>query len=219
VNKQLLINRLKAKPDLNQIVTEVTGDPTILPSFFEIVREETSGIKYVCTKIIRMLSEQKPEIIYPYFAVIAEWLFHPNSFIKWDGIIILSNLTTVDREDKFGTIYQDYFSLIHDPQMITAANVIGNAWKIVLAKPDLENEITGRLLKVPGITYLYKGEPSPECNCIVCGKVLDCFEHYFDRSTSQAAMLRFAEEQLNSSRKAVANNAGEFLKRHYVKKM
>lgn len=214
MDKQLLISRLKTKPDLNRIVADVTDDLTILPLLFEIVREEKSSVKYACTKIIRMLSEQNPVLIYPYFVAIAKWLHHPNSFIKWDGILTLSNLCAVDREDKFGAIYQDYFSLIRDPQMITAANVIGNAWRIVLARPELENDITGRLLEVPGITYLHKNEPSPECNRIVCGQVLDCFDHYFDVSKNQAAMIRFAEEQLNSSRKAVAKNAAEFLKRH-----
>lgn len=214
MDKEILINRLKAKPDLNRFIAEAIEDTTILNSLFQIVLTETSSIKYVCTKIIRMVSEQKPELIYPYFEDISKWLHHKNSFIKWDGILILANLSAVDHEDKFGAIYQDYFALIQDPQMITAANVIGNAWKIVLAKPELESYITGRLLEVPKIIYMNKGEPSPECNCIVCGQVLECFEYYFDFSGNQAAMIDFAEEQLGSSRSAVAKKAEEFLRRH-----
>ena len=98
-----------------------------------------------------MLSEQKSGLVYPYFEDIVKWLHHKNRFIKWDGILILSNLSAVDYEDKFEAIYQEYFSLIQDPQMITAANVVGNAWKIVLAKPELESDITKRLLEVPNI--------------------------------------------------------------------
>ncbi len=214
MDKEILINRLKAKPDLNLFIVEAIEDSTILNSLFQIVLTETSSIKYVCTKIIRMVSEQKPELIYPYFEDIFKWLHHKNSFIKWDGILILANLSAVDHEDKFGEIYQDYFALIQDPQMITAANVIGNAWKIVLAKPELESYITRRLLEVPKIIYMNKGEPSPECNCIVCGQVLECFDHYFDFSGNQAAMIHFAEEQLGSHRKAVAIKAEEFLRRH-----
>jgi hypothetical protein len=214
LDKEILINSLKAKPDLNLFIVEAIENTTIINSLFEIVLTETSSIKYVCTKIIRMVSEQKPELIYPYFEDIFKWLHHKNSFIKWDGILTLSNLSAVDYEDKFGVIYQDYFALIQDPQMITAANVIGNAWKIVLAKPELESDITRRLLEVPKIIYMNKGEPSPECNCIVCGQVLECFEHYFDFSRNQAAMINFAEVQLRSHRKAVAKNAEKFLRRH-----
>ncbi len=219
MDKEILINRLKAKPDLNLFIVEAIENTTILNSLFEIVLTETSSVKYVCTKIIRMVSEQKPELIYPYFEDIFKWLHHKNSFIKWDGILTLSNLSAVDYEDKFGAIYQDYFALIQDPQMITAANVIGNAWKIVLANPELESDITRRLLEVPKIVYMNKGEPSPECNCIVCGQVLECFEHYFDVSGSQAAMINFAEGQLGSRRKAVAKNAEKFLSRHSGKRL
>ncbi len=214
MDKDTLINRLKAKPDLSSFIAEAIENTTTLNFLFEIVLTEKSGIKYVCTKIIRMVSEQKPELIYPYFEDIFKWLHNKNSFVKWDGIITLSNLSVVDYEDKFGAIYQEYFALIQDPQMITAANVIVNAWKVVLAKPELESDITGRLLEVPKIIYMNKGQPSPECNCIVCGKVLECFEHYFDFSVNQTAMLDFAKGQLESSRKAVAKNAEIFIRRH-----
>ena len=165
-----------------------------------------------------MVSEQKPELVYPYFEDIVKWLHHKNSFIKWDGIRTLSNLSSVDHEDKFKAIYQDYFALIQDPQMITAANVVGNAWKIVLAKPELECDITRRLLEVQNIVYTNKGEPSPECNCIVCGQVLECFDHYFEFSGKQAEMIHFAEGQLSSRRKALAKTAERFLRHHSSKR-
>lgn len=211
MDKETLINRLKAKPDFNELITEAIEDTSIINVLFEIALTEPSSIKYTCTKIIRRVSEQKPELIYPYFDEIAGWLHHKNSFIKWDGILTLSNLAAVDHEDKFTGIYQDYFALIWDPQMITAANVIGNAWKIVIAKPELESDITRRLIEVPHITYINKGAPSPECNCIVCGQVLECFEHYFEKSSNQTSMIAFAKEQLMSSRKSVAKAAGKFL--------
>ena len=214
MDKEMLVNYLKAKPDLKLFVNDVIEDKTILDSLFDIVATETSSIKYVCTKIIRMVSEKEPELIYPYFEMLAKWIHHKNSFIKWDGIITLSNISAVDDENKFKDIYQDYFALIQDPQMVTASNVVGNAWKIVLAKPELENDITKRLLKVPATVYLHKGNPSPECNYIVCGQVLECFDHYFNSSENQSEMINFAKEQLNSKRKSVVKTAEKFLKQH-----
>lgn len=210
----MLVNYLKAKPDLQLFINDVIEDKTILDSLFDIAATETSSIKYACTKIIRMVSEKEPELIYPYFEILAKWIHHKNSFIKWDGIITLSNISAVDDENKFKDIYQDYFALIQDPQMVTASNVVGNAWKIVLAKPELENDITKKLLKVPDIVYLHKGSPSPECNYIVCGQVLECFDHYFNSSENQSEMINFAKEQLNSKRKSVVKIAEKFLKQH-----
>ncbi len=211
MEKNILIDHLKEKPDLDEFIVEVTDDTSIFPVLFEIVRTETSSVKYACSKVVRKISEQNAELIYPYFEEIVFWLRQPNSFIKWDAILTLANLAAVDRENKFLPIYRDYFALIRDPQMITAANVIGNAWKIVLARPEWEIDITGRLLEVPGIIYLHDGEPSPECNYIACGDVIECFEKYYDQSRNQAAMIRFAEAQTNCPRKSVAISAENFL--------
>lgn len=217
MDKETVMSHLKAKPDLNLFVEDVLADKETLDALFEIVSTEKSSIKYSCTKVIRMVSERNPELLYRYFAVIAQWLEHENSFIKWDGIQILANLVAVDGEDKFSSIYSDYFGLIERPQMITAANVIGNAWKIVLARPEWESDITNRLLNVPKIIYFHKGEPSPECNRIACGHVLTCFEQYFDDSMNQTALLAFAHSQLTNPRKAVAKKADKFLKSHVDK--
>ena len=162
------------------------------------------------------MSEQQPDKIYPYFGDVAAWLQDSNSFVKWDGILILANLAAVDTEHRFASIYEEYFGLIRDSKMVTAANVAGNAWKIVQAVPEWENDITQRLLEVPQIIYLHHGEPSPECNNVMCGHVLDCFDRYFDLSNNQKLMLCFAHTQLNSSRKSVAKKAARFLKRHGV---
>lgn len=213
MDKTSLINQLKTKPILQDLVKRALDDPTMIDACFEIIGTESSGIKFASTKIIRLISEQKPELVYPYYDVVMGWFEHPNSFIKWDGIRIMANLWDVDRAVKFMPMYERYFDMIRDPQMITAANVIGQAWKLISIRPELEPDITRRLLEVPNITYLYKGEPSPECGRIVSGQVLECFGHYFDRSTQQKEMLDYAYKLLDCPRKAVSKNAERFLKR------
>lgn len=214
MDKMTLINRLKSKPDLPLLVREAQTDADLLGSLLEIAATDKSSAKFVCTKVIRLLSEEDPVGVYPYFERIAGWLKHSNSFVIWDAILILSNLASVDHANRFEEIFDDYFGLIRAPQMITAGNVVGSAWKVVLAKPELEAEITRRLLEVPHIIYIHRGEPSPECNRILCGKVMECFERYFGHSGSQRLMIDFAEKQLGSSRKAVAKTAERFLKSH-----
>lgn len=214
MDRESLLLRLKSKPDLDQLVIEAGNTPELLNTLFEIVRNERSAVRYGCTKILRLLSQQQPDKIYPYFCEVASWLQDPNSFVKWDGILILANLAAVDTQHRFASVYEEYFGLIRDSKMITAANVAGNAWKIVQAVPEWEPDITQRLLEVPQIRYLYHGEPSDECNKVMCGHVLDCFDRYFDLSHSQKAMLCFAHAQLDSSRKSVAKKAAQFLKKH-----
>lgn len=208
-----LLARLKEAPNLGWLLAEAGNDPKLLTALLEIVRSERSAVRYGCTKVLRILSEQQPDIIYPYFDNVASWLQDSNSFVKWDAILILANLAAVDTLNRFDGIYEEYFGLIRNSKMVTAANVAGNAWKIVQAVPAWESDITQRLLEVPQIVYLHHGEPSPECNRVMCGHVLDCFNHYFDLSHNQEAMLRFAHTQLNSPRKSVAKKAAQFLKK------
>lgn len=214
MDKLDLLARLKEGPDFGWLFAEAGNDPKLLPMLFEIVQRERSAVRYSCTKALRILSEQQPDAIYPYFDDVANWLQDSNSFVKWDGILILANLAAVDARHRFAAIYEDYFGLIRDSKMVTAANVAGNAWKIAQAVPEWESDITQRLLEVPKIVYIHHGEPSPECNRVMCGHVLDCFDHYFDLSHNQEAMLRFAHAQLDSPRKSVAKKAAHFLKKH-----
>ena len=216
MDKEELLLHLKETPNLDQLLAEAGNDPRLLNTLFEIVRCEHYAVRYSCSKILRILSEQQPDKIYPHFDDVTSWLQDSNGFVKWDGILILANLAAVDMQRRFASIYEEYFGLIRDSKMITAANVAGNAWKIVQAVPEWEPDITQRLLEVPQIVYLHHGEPSAECNRVMCGHVLDCFDRYFDLSKNQQAMLCFAHSQLNSSRKSVVQKAARFLKRHGV---
>lgn len=62
MEKEILVNRLKAKPELNLLIVEAIEDVKVLKALFEIILTETSSVKYVSSKIIRMISEQKPEL-------------------------------------------------------------------------------------------------------------------------------------------------------------
>lgn len=213
MDQDTLLTYLNTKPEAAELARQAGDDPDLLEGLFALARTRRSPVRYLCTKAVRLLSETRPRAICPYFDEVAGWLRDANSFVKWDGILTLANLAA-DAGDRFAGLYEEYFGLLHDPQMVTAANVAGNAWKIALANPRWEPDITRRLLEVPGIVYLHHGEPSPECNRVMCGHVLDCFEHYFDRARDRAAMLRFAQSQLDCPRKAVAKSAARFLRRH-----
>lgn len=214
MDMQSLLEYLKSKPDVPRLAARAGADPALLENLFAAASTQRSPVRYSCTKAVRILSEEQPQAVYPHFDAVAAWLEDANSFVKWDGILTLANLAAVDAENRFAPLYGEYFGLIRSPQMVTAANVAGNAWKFVLARPEWEPDITRRLLEVPRIVYLHHGEPSPECSRVLCGHVLDCFDRYFDQSQSQTAMLDFAKSQLDSPRKAVAKSAARFLRRH-----
>lgn len=214
MEREVLAQKLKQKTELESMVNEVLNEPSILNDLLEIINSGKGSIRFASTKIIRLVSEKNPGIVYPYFGEVADLIHNENSFIKWDAITILSNLVLIDKDSRFDSVYDDYFDLINDPQMITAGNLIGNAWKIILANPNYEEDVTKRLLMVSGITYLNEGEPSPECNNIICGHTIDCFDRYFDVSKYKEDITEFVKSQLNNPRKSVSMKAEKFLKKH-----
>jgi hypothetical protein len=211
---QDLYRHLKDKAAQTGLVGEVFCQPSLIADLLAIIAADPGSAKFRASKTIRLVSEVRPDLVLPYFNDIASLLKHNNHFILWDAVLILANLAQIDHGQLFGGIFETYFTLLRAPDMITAANVAGNAWKIVLSQPAWEAEITGRLLAVARTTYYYRGEPSPECGQIINGRVLECFEHYFSSSGRQAEMIEFARQLLDSPRRAVARQAAGFLDNH-----
>lgn len=200
--------------ELDELLGEVMSDTGKIPMLFEIIRTDRGSRKFTCEKVIRLISEQEPEHIYPYFEDLVQMLDSHNNFISWGASLTIANMIVIDEQRKFDKIYDRYFAGILSDSMITAGNIIKNAWKFVLVNPQWESDITARLLAVADHIYLHKGEPSPECGKIVKGGVLDCFDRYYDLSSRKSEMIQFAADLRNCSRKSVAKKAASFMKKH-----
>lgn len=209
-----IVERLKMKPDVQDLVRELTDKPELIPIYFDIINHEKSSVKFLCEKALRAISEIDPDILYPYLFDIAALLDSDNSFLKWGGIITLSNLVVSDREKKFLKVYDKYFSMLNSKTMVTASNAAGNAWKIARKYPDLEPDVTKRLLSTSENTYYSKGAPSPECKNVLYGQIIECFDKYYEISSCKMEMLEFVSSQRNNPRKKVAKIADSFLKKH-----
>lgn len=209
------IETLIKNKDLEGMVEVLKEEPSRIKGLIEKINTDKSSGKFFLEKSIRLLSEREPSLVYPYFREIAQLIQSSNNFIKWGAIITISNLVGVDEENRFEPLFEEYFSFLNSDSMITAGNVAGNAWKFVVKKPEWESDITERLLKVKENTYLYKGEPSPECKNIMLGHVLGCFDKYYEASTLQEKIIAFAESEVNNPRKSVARKAQAFLKNHH----
>ena len=152
----------------------------------------------------------------PYFDKIVFLLESDNNILKWGAIIILSNLASVDTENKFEKIFKKYFAPIKGKQMITASNIVKNAWKIALAKPFLVERITREILKAERTEYENKGELSPECNRIVCGHAIDSFSRYYEKIKNKKPVKDFIKRQIDNPRSAVAKKAEKFAMKYKI---
>ena len=202
--------------DKEKLDKETIESPELILQLLEGLNNSKGSIRLGCEKILRLISEQQPELIYPHFNTFAKLLDSENNILKWGAIITISNLASVDTDNAFEKIFEKYFSSITEKNMITASNIIKNAWKIALAKPESAEGITQEILKAEKTSYENKGQLSPECNNIACGHAIDSFDKFYDIVRDKKPVLGFIKRQLNNTRKPVSIKAEKFLSRHKI---
>ena len=215
MNEQKIIAQIKSTKDINGLANQVIKNPKLLEVLISTMENEKGSIKFGCEKIVRLVSEKKPELVYPYFDFLVQLLDSENNFLKWGAIITISNLGSVDSKNQFEKIFNKYYAPVTGPMMVTAANIVGNSWKIAQAKPKLIDRIVDEILKIEKAKYEHKGEVSPECNNVVCGHAIDSFEKFFEKVKNQKKIMAFIKRQLNNTRPSVKKRAEKFMKKWF----
>jgi hypothetical protein len=213
--KENILEQLGQKGvDIEAIANRVINKPEEIAELTEAIKVEKRAVKFSYEKVLRLVSERRPELIYPYFGVFEDLLDSDNSFLKWGAILTIGNLAAVDEEKKFEAIFEKYYAPIPGPAMVTASNIIGSSAKIALAKPELTERITREILKVEKAEYERKGQPSPECRNVAIGQAIDSLDKFFKQIEDKKAVIAFVKGQLNNSRKQVVKKAERFIRKH-----
>jgi len=202
-------NKELTKGKLHQMVEH---NFELIPVLVEGMSSQKANTRYGSGKILMDLSEKYPEKLYPYIDSIIELLDSKYRIIIWNSMAIIANITPVDTEKKFDTIFNKYSSFLKDEYMITVANTIENLGKIAKAKPYLIQKITKEILEVENIKLT--PHLTEECKKVIAEKAIGSFELFFDNIEEKKKVLSFVEKQVESSRKSLRSKAAEFVKKH-----
>ncbi|MFB3897514.1 MAG: hypothetical protein ACE14V_14555 [bacterium] len=212
-----ILNRIKRKGSNKTIIAkDIIRNPQYIPELFIGLTNPQANTKYGCDKVLRLISETRPDLLYAYFPRFVELLDSSNNILKWGAIITISHLAVVDKENRFNRIFDKYYAPITGTEMITAANIISSSGKIAIAKPELADRITTALLKVESAAYQNKGKPSPECRNIACGHAIIAFAQFFSLITNTQRVIAFVKRQEKNSRVPVRKKAELFLKKYHI---
>ncbi|MBN1804763.1 MAG: hypothetical protein JW837_05900 [Sedimentisphaerales bacterium] len=215
MGKESILEQLGQKGvDIEAIANRVIDKPEEIAELTEAIKVEKRAVKFSYEKVLRLVSERKPELIYPYFGVFEGLLDSDNSFLKWGAILTIGNLAAVDEQKKLEALFEKYYAPIKGLAMVTAASIIGSSAKIALAKPELTERITQEILQVEKAEYESKGQPSPECRNVAIGHAIDSFDKFFEQIEDKKAVIAFVERQLNNTRKQVVKKAERFIRKH-----
>jgi hypothetical protein len=195
--------------DLDAIAERIAAEPRRLDALFEGSGAETARVKYGCLKLLRILGERHPAVLYPALGRVLALLDAENSFVKWGAILIVGELAAVDSRGRIDRILGRFLRPIRGSVMITAANTIRAAAKIARAKPQLADRIARAILGVEKATY-----QTTECRNVAIGQAVEAFDELFELLARPKPVVDFARRQLANSRRAVARKAARFLTKH-----
>ena len=194
--------------DFPAIATRAMRMPEGIDALFEGLGAKTARVKYGSAKVLRHVSEQAPDLLYPWWDSFVRMLEHDNAILRWNAAVILGSLAVVDREGKTEGVLDRLFAPILGHEMIGAANTIAAAAAIAMAKPRLVDRVAKEILKVERATY-----QTPECRHVAIGHAIQSFDKFFGQIKNQRSVLAFVTRQLDNPRPATRKKAEKFLKR------
>jgi hypothetical protein len=197
----------KNKPE--DLAERARRDSVLRATVFEGMSSSDPKLRFKSAKVLNLMSQKDPGKLYPKIDFFINLLDSNNSILKWNAIDVVANLASADVHGRFEEIFGKFYGLLQEGSLITAGHVVANSWKIVEAKPHLENKITEQLLKIEKTKL-----PTEECMNILVGHAILCFDKYFDRIQKKDEVLTFVKRQMNNSRNATKAKAEKFLKKH-----
>ncbi len=203
-----LVDKSMTKEDLHQ---KVTQHFEILPTVVAGIFSPKAAIRYGCAKVLRDLSDERPEKIYPFMKVFLGLLDSKYRILLWNALAILANLASVDVDRQLDAHFDAYYRFLADDYMVTVANVVGNSGKIAAAKPYLIPQITEKLLTVEHLSTT--PHLTEECKRVIMEKAIAAFTSFMDHIEDKEPVISFVERQLDSPRRTLSRAAETVLKK------
>ena len=207
----LLLKLVDKSLSREELLQSVKQDLDLLPVVLNGTSSSKAAIRYGCAKVLVDLSDEKPDKLYPHMDFFVKLLDSDYRILTWNAMAIIANLTKVDTENVFDSIFDKYYRFINDEYMVTVANVVGNSGKIALAKPYLVQKITREMLKVENIHT--SPHLTEECKMVIAENAIKSFDTFFHLVQDKNPVLSFVKRQLASTRKTLRTKAEHFLKK------
>jgi hypothetical protein len=172
----------------------------------EGIMSKKDEIRSASFRILKRISEEQPNALYPKWDYLADLLDSDNHSQRYISINLLADLAKIDVKNKFEPIFDKYFSNIEGERTMVAGQAALNSGKIAKAKPKLQPKITHRLLN---IEKTHQGKQIE----LIKAYVIEAFNEYFEESSDKNKILDFVKAQLESTSPKTRKVAKEFLKK------
>ena len=196
----------KKDVDTEFIAEKALKDKDVLSALYEGILSKTDAVRENSFKALLLISETRPEVLYPHWDYFANLLDSTNSYTVYIGMYIIAHLVKVDSKNRFDKVFDRYYSIFSGKRTMTAAHAAKLSGKIAACKPALQGKITERLLSIDEI---YKGSQKE----LIKGYVIEAFNEYFEEAEDKKEILEFVRGQLQSTSPKTRKTAEEFLEK------
>lgn len=196
------------KASIEKIAQNVVKKKKLIDEVIQGVSSSDTTTKYRSSKVLRVLSEKHPKVLYAHWDHFADRLSDKNTFLKSDAALAIANMVSVDKDRKFEKIFDKYYAQLDDESMIPAANLAGCSGKIALAKPNLRGKVIDKLTKID------KTHHGSECKNVIKGGIIETFASIFPNATDaeKKKIITFVKPELKNARASTRKKAEEFMK-------
>ncbi len=192
--------------DIEDLAQQALEDPEVRSELLEGLSDKQERVAYNCVRALLLLGEEHPELLYPHWDLFVELLRNENTYFKLRGANLIATCSAADTEHRFEGLLEEYYAILNGSGVIAACYIARNSGKIALAKPDLEDRITSKLLAIDETSH------PAERKDLIKGQALEAFGEYFETSERKKEILEFARALLDSKSPKTRKIAKAFLK-------
>jgi hypothetical protein len=199
------IKKKEAEIKAKEILKEILKDKSCVSTFLKGLTAKQDSERYPNAIAAELLSENNPEMLYQNWDFFADLLKSKNAYHRSIAVIVISNLTIADEDNKFEEIFEDFFRLLDDNSVIVTRKLAINIDKIIKAKPKLMEQIKTKLLEIDGTNH------SPSRKDLIKGDIIESLSVFYDKIENKKEILNFVRDQLSSSSPSTVKQAKNFL--------
>jgi len=200
-----MINGLQSKKfDTDSYAEKLINDSELISQYLDGLLSKNETYRYNCFKVLQLVSEKKPELLYPHWNFFVNHLNSGNNYHQMSAVIIIANITAVDKEQRFEDIFDFFYENLKTEKTIVPIYIIKSSGKIINYKPHLEGKITDLFINIEKI------HPGKQIE-LVKSAVIESFSEIFNKSSKKNEIMSFVKNQLKSTSPKTKKAAKKFL--------
>jgi hypothetical protein len=192
--------------DVDGLAHDALTNPDLFQELMRGAQSKDNNTRQNSFKALQVIAENHPDFLYPQWAYFQNMLGSSNNYHKFIAIYILASLTSVDMDNKFDKIFDDYFGILAGDKAMTASHVALNSSIISLNKPELRSRIIDILMSIDDI---HQGKQVE----LIKAYAIESLQKIYPYAEDPEKIQEFVRSQLESKSPKTRNMAQCFLDR------